>query len=450
MESSERMMNLSRGVRPPAPEEGPALGLFQTELMERVVESDNVRRAYAKVKANRGAAGVDGIGVEQLAAYAREHWDRIRRELLEGRYEPLPVRRKAIPKPGGGERLLGIPTVMDRLIQQSLLQVLGPMLDPLFSESSFGFRPGRSAHGAVKQIQRYISKGYKMAVDLDLARFFDRVHHDLLMTRLARRVRDKRVLALVGRFLRAGVLVDGDFEPTEAGVPQGGPLSPLLANVLLDDFDKELERRGLRFARYADDALIVVRSKRAAQRVMASLVRWLRKSLRLEVNAEKSRVARTSGCCFLGFTFHGRKVWIDPKRLQRFKSRVRELTSRTRGISMPRRIRELGSYLRGWAAYFALSETETLMGHFDEWIRRRLRMCYWKQWKRPRTRIRNLLALGAPRDRALPAALSSKGPWRLSKSLATHMGMTIEWFHRQGLVSIWSIWNTLAPLRRTA
>lgn len=434
----------------PAQEEAPALSLAYQDMMKLVVETDNMVRAYRRVKANRGAPGIDGVTTGQLAAYVKEHWVRIRQELLEGRYQPQAVRRKTIPKPTGGERLLGIPTVIDRLIQQALCQVIGPMFDPLFSESSFGFRPHRSAHDAVRQLQAYAKEGYRIAVDMDLLKFFDNVQHDKLLSRLARKVQDKHILQLVGRYLRSGVMAKGQLEPTEKGVPQGGPLSPLLSNILLDDLDKELERRGHRFARYADDLLLLVRSKKAGKRVMSSLVKWLRSKLALEVNSTKSQVAHVQECKFLGFMLRGGRIWIARQALAKVKEKVKQLTARSAGVSLEKRIKDLNAYLRGWVQYFALSQTKTWAIWLDQWSRRRLRMCLWKQWKRPRTRIRNLLALGVPKDWAITAGSSSKGPWRLSRTLNTHWGLSVQWFKSQGLISLMEQWVKLSHLRRTA
>jgi RNA-directed DNA polymerase len=320
----------------------PALG---DDLLERVLESANLRAAWQQVKANKGAPGVDDMSIEEFPAWAREHWPGIREALLEGSYRPAPLRQREIPKPGGrGTRRLRIPTVLDRVILQALQQVLTPIFDPSFSEPSFGYRPRRSAHGAVKQVQRFIREGYRVAVDLDVEQFFDRVDFDVLMARLGRRVADKRLLRLIGRFLRAGVMVDGQLHPTRQGIPQGSPLSPLLANVVLDDLDQELARRGLRFARYADDVVILVRSLRAGQRVMASVARFLHRRLKLEVNVEKSQVVPTDQIAFLGFSFRGTKICWSDKTMARFKHRVKQLTRRNWGVSMRRRLTELERY----------------------------------------------------------------------------------------------------------
>jgi RNA-directed DNA polymerase len=429
----------------------PALTTLPSDLMEQVVEVANMEAAWKAVKANRGAPGVDGMTIAEFPDFIRPHWPQIRQQLLDGSYRPRPARRKAIAKEdGSGERLLGIPCVLDRVIQQAVLQVLTPIFDPTFSESSFGFRPQRSAHGAVKQVKRYIKQGYRMAVDMDLSKFFDRVQHDVLMSRLARRIGDKRLLRLIGRYLRAGVMVEGLLQATEEGTPQGGPLSPLLANVLLDDLDKELERRGLRFARYADDFLILVKTHRSARQVFQSVERFLTHKLKLVVNQQKSQVANTNRVTFLGFRFVGHQIRITEKKVAKFKRRVRQITGRSRGISMERRLGELRRYLRGWIGYFALSETKALFVRLDEWIRRRVRMCYWKQWRYPRTRIRKLLELGVRREVAISHGASRKGYWRLAKTLATNCGMTNKWLLDQGLVFLRYLWGELAPLRRTA
>lgn len=427
-----------------------SLGLPQQHLMEEILATANVKRAWQRVKANRGAPGVDGVTIAAFPDAFRARWPSIKSSLLGGTYAPQPVRRHVIPKPGGGERLLGIPTVLDRVIQQAVLQVLTPMFDPGFSESSYGFRPGRSAHGAVKQVRLHIKSGAKVVVDMDLEKFFDRVQHDVLMARVARKVCDRRVLNLIGRFLRAGVMVEGTHQAVTEGTPQGGPLSPLLANILLDDLDKELERRGHRFVRYADDFLIFVRTTTAGHRVKSSVTRWLHGVLRLSVNESKSQVAPIHRCTYLGFAFMGTKVRLPPKVITAFKQRVRWLTGRSRGISWERRLQELNAYLRGWINYYGVCTTKRLWSPLDEWIRRRLRMCLWKQWRLPRTKIRNLLSLGTPLSHAVTTGSSRKGYWRLSKTLATHTGMTNPWFDAQGLIRLRYRWGELAPLRRTA
>jgi RNA-directed DNA polymerase len=421
-------------------------------LMEQVVAEDNIERAWKNVKANRGAPGPDGITLSEFPEHFRSIWPTLRQQLLDGVYRPEAARRKAIAKPDGGQRLLGIPNVQDRLIQQAILQVLTPIFDQNFSESSFGFRPKRSAHGAVKQAKRYIKAGCRFVVDMDLSKFFDRVQHDVLMSRVARKLRDKRMLKLIGRYLRAGVMVDGLVQPSPEGTMQGGPLSPLLANILLDDLDKELESRGLRFARYADDFQIYVRTHRSARRVFASVERFLTRKLKLVVNQRKSRIAKADGVEFLGLKFAGRRgeIRVTAKNLVKFKRRVREITARNRGISMSRMLGELRRYLRGWMGYFAVSATKGIFSALDSWIRRRVRMCFWKQWRYPRTRIRKLKQLGVPHDLAVRHGVSRKGYWRLAKTLGGHMGISKKWLLDQGLVFVRYLWSELAPLRRTA
>ena len=410
------------------------------DLMERIVDRANMRKAWKRVKANKGAPGSDGMTLEDFPTFARSHWSAVRQDLLDGTYQPKPVRRVSIPKPNGGERWLGIPSVVDRVIQQAIGQVLTPIFDPGFSESSFGFRPGRSAHGAVRQVQRTIGEGYRFAVDLDLEKFFDRVNHDVLMARVARKVRDKCLLGLIGRYLRAGVLVGDIIQATELGTPQGGPLSPLLANILLDDLDKELERRGNRFARYADDLLILVKSPRTGERVKASVTRYLTRELKLAVNEQKSRVVKTNGCEFLGFTFRGTKLRWSDQAFADFKHNVRKLTGRSWGVSMGYRLDRLTRYVRGWMNYFGISDYYRPIPEIDSWIRRRIRMCYWKQWRWVRTKVRNLLALGTSKRQAILTALSSKNYWHLSKTLATQTGMTNDWLKSQGLISVRALW----------
>lgn len=422
---------------------------FPEMLMEAVVSRSNMERAWSRVRGNGGAPGPDGITIEEFIAWARPQWELITRQLLDGTYRPGPVRRVTIDKPDGGQRQLGIPNVLDRLIQQAVLQVLTPLFDPGFSASSHGFRPHRSAHGAAKQVQQTIRKGHRFVVDMDLSKFFDRVQHDVLMHRIALKVSDKRLLSLIGRYLRSGVMVEGVLHPATEGTPQGGPLSPLLANILLDDLDKELERRGLSFVRYADDFAVFVKSERSAKRVFASVRRYLTDHLRLVINEEKSAVVAADGFEFLGFVFKGRRTTINVslKNVSRFKRRIRELTGRSRGISMDRRLSELRSYLRGWAGYFGLASQLKLFEKLDQWIRRRLRMCYWKQWRRPRTRVRELMRLGVSRRQAIRHGMSRKGYWHMARTIASGVGLTNAWLKKQGLISLKSLWAQLAPLR---
>jgi len=410
------------------------------DLLERIVARENVLVAWKRVKANKGAAGMDGMSIDDFAAYAREHWPQIRESILAGTYQPMPVRRVEIPKNGGGTRPLGIPAVLDRLIQQAIAQVLVPIFDPGFSEFSFGFRPGRSAHGAVRKVRDYVREGYRVAVDMDLSKFFDSVNHDALMQRVKRKVRDKRVLKLIGAYLRAGVMVKGRLQDTRKGVPQGGPLSPLLANIMLDDLDRELEKRGHRFARYADDFIIVVKSRRAAERVMASVVRFVERRLKLQVNAAKSHVAEVGKAEFLGFIFKARQIRWSDRAFSEFKRRIKLLTGRSWFVSMQYRMEKLAQYVRGWMNYYGISKYYRPIPEVDEWLRRRVRMCYWKQWRYCRTKVRNLLRLGTYLRTAISAGMSRKGPWRLSRTLATQSGMTNAWLKNQGLVSVKELW----------
>jgi RNA-directed DNA polymerase len=411
-----------------------------SDLLERILEPDNLNRAWKQVKSNKGAPGIDGVTIAQFPAYIQEKWQGIGAAILDGTYVPSPVLRVEIPKSDGGMRPLGIPTVMDRVIQQAIAQVLMPMFDPSFSESSFGFRPGRCAHDAVYKVQDYIKQGYRVAVDMDLAKFFDTVNHDVLMNRVSRKVKDKRVLKLIGRYLRAGVVNNGRLEYTRKGVPQGGPLSPLLANILLDYLDKELEARGHRFARYADDFIILVKSQRAGKRVMKSICRFLEQRLKLSVNEKKSKVANVEDCSFLGFIFCRGKIRWSQKALVEFKRRIRLLTGRSWFVSMDHRLKKLAEYIRGWMNYYGISEYYRPIPGLDEWLRRRIRMCYWKQWRKTCTKVKNLLKLGTSKRTAILTALSRKGYWRLARTLATHTGMTNKWLAKQRLVSIKEMW----------
>jgi RNA-directed DNA polymerase len=407
--------------------------------MEAIVERDNLRKALAHVKRNKGAAGIDGMSLDALAPHLKEHWLAIRVQLLEGTYKPQPVRRVEIPKGTAGTRLLGIPTVLDRFIQQAVLQVLQADWDPTFSEHSFGFRPKRSAHQAVARAQELIASGHGIVVDLDLEKFFDRVNHDILMGLVAKRVADKRVLKLLRGFLTAGVLMDGLVGPTEEGTPQGGPLSPLMSNLMLDVLDKELERRGLNFVRYADDCNVYVRSQRAGERVMASIERFLSKRLKLKVNKAKSAVDRPVKRKFLGFSFtSGRQPRrrIAPQSQVRFRSRVRELTRRTRGRSLAQVIKELNVYLIGWRGYFGFCETPSTLRELDQWTRRRLRALVWKQRKRGPARYAELRRRGVDPVEAAKTASSRGGPWRLSNSPGVTRALSNAFFKSLGLATV--------------
>jgi len=405
-------------------------------LREEVCERENLKRALQRVKRNKGSAGVDGVRVDQLPVYLKEHWPAIRSQLLSGTYRPQPVRRVEISKPDGGRRALGIPTALDRFIQQAVRQVLQRDWDSTFSEHSYGFRPRRSAHQAVARAQAYLAGGYRWVVDLDLEKFFDRVNHDQLMGRVVQRVTHKRLLALLRGFLNAGVMAQGLVSPTDEGTPQGGPLSPLLSNLVLDVLDRELERRGHRFVRYADDCNIYVRSRQAGQRVMASVTRFITTRLKLTVNAVKSAVARPHARKFLGFSFTaGRapKRRIAPKALVRMKARVRRLTRRTRGVSLKQMVRELATYLTGWRGYFGDCETPSVLTGLDSWIQRRLRCAVWKQWKRGPRRFAVLRARGVGHDLAAQTAGSPHGPWHLSLSPALSFALPTALFGSLGL-----------------
>ncbi|BCA92833.1 group II intron reverse transcriptase/maturase [Vreelandella aquamarina] len=408
-------------------------------LMERVVDPVNMEGAYRKVVANKGAPGVDSMTVHQLAGHLKQYWPTLRERLLADAYHPSPIRATTIPKPKGGTRQLGIPTVTDRLIQQALSQVLMPIFDPGFSESSYGYRPKRSAKQAVSAMKAHVTAGHRWVVDLDLEAFFDRVNHDLLMARVARRVDDKRVLRLIRRYLEAGMFQHGLPTPRRRGTPQGGPLSPLLANILLDDMDKALERRGHRFCRYADDLQVYVRSRRAGERVMASLSDFLGSSLKLTVNRAKSAVDRPWNRGYLGYTLtrHKRpKLTLAKASLQHLMQRVREILKRGRGRNIRRVIEELTPVLRGWASYFSLVDVKRPLEALDQWMRRRLRCVIWRQWKRPQTRRRKLLALGLDEQRAWKSAGNGRGPWW--NAGASHMNQALprKWFDRLGLISV--------------
>jgi RNA-directed DNA polymerase len=407
--------------------------------MEAIVARENLKKALARVKRNKGAPGIDGMHVDTLAGYLKEHWPTIRVQLLDGSYEPQPVRRVEIPKAAGGTRPLGIPTVLDRFIQQAVMQVLQADWDRTFSEASFGFRPGRSAHQAVARAQELIASGHGVVVDIDLEKFFDRVNHDILMGLIAKRVSDKRILKLIRGFLTAGVLADGLVGPTEEGTPQGGPLSPLLSNLMLDVLDKELEKRGHHFVRYADDCNIYVRSQRAGERVMAGIEQFLAKRLKLKVNKAKSAVAKPHVRKFLGFSFTSEKQprrRIAPQAIARLKAKVRELTRRTGGQSPSQVAKELSCYLIGWRGYFGFCETPSVLSALDQWIRRRLRAIVWKQWKRGRTRYAELRRRGVGRDLAACTAGSPHGPWRLSHSPALSIALSNASFVSLGLASL--------------
>jgi RNA-directed DNA polymerase len=408
-------------------------------LMEEVCERENLKAALRRVKANKGSPGVDGVTVMGIKDYLKQHWPAIREQLLSGTYEPKPVRRVEIAKPDGGVRKLGIPTVLDRFIQQAVMQVLQRRWDRTFSDYSYGFRPGRSAQQAVAQAQQYIVEGYCWCVDFDLEKFFDRVNHDKLMGQIAKRVEDKRLLKLIRAFLNAGVMENGLVGPSVEGTPQGGPLSPLLSNVVLDELDRELERRGHRFVRYADDCNVYVRSERAGQRVMESVTQFITQKLKLKVNEAKSAVARPQERKFLGFSFTAgpevRRV-IAPKALDRFQRRVREITRRAKGVSMTTTIEELAPYMRGWRGYFGFCETPEVLLSLTRWVRLRLRAAMWRQWKTPRRRREALIKLGVRERLANNTAGSGLGPWYLAKAKALSVGLSNAYFKSLGLPSL--------------
>jgi RNA-directed DNA polymerase len=415
-------------------------------LMERILSRENLLSALKRVERNKGSHGVDEMPVQNLRKHILEHWESMKMELLEGTYKPQPVRRVEIPKPDGGVRLLGIPTVTDRLIQQAVSQVLTTLYEPTFSEHSYGFRPKRSAHGAIRKAKGYIQEGNRWVIDIDLEKFFDKVNHDRLIGTLSKRIEDKRLLKLIRNYLKSGIMINGIVTTSEEGTPQGGPLSPLLSNIVLDELDKELEERGHKFVRYADDCNIYVKTKKAGNRVMGSVTSFIEGRLKLRVNLNKSAVDRPWKRKFLGFSFtlHKEpKVRIAKESMKRMKSKIREITSRKKPYPMDYRIKKLNQYLMGWCGYFALADTPSVFRAFDSWIRRRLRMCMWKNWKKPSTKVRKLIGLGAPEDKAYEWGNSRKSYWRISKSPVLHRTLGNSYWSSQGLKSLLSRYETL-------
>ena len=420
-------------------------------LMEQVLHPDNLNQAWKRVKSNKGAPGIDGLRIDQFTAH---YGNGLSMQLVEdirlGRYQPYPVKRVFIEKEDGSLRGLGIPTVFDRVIQQAITQVISPIFDASFSNSSFGFRKGYSQHQAIEQVHQYVKEGRRIAIDVDLSKFFDRVNHDLLMSFLGQRIKDKTLLKLIGRYLRAGIVENGVLLETSEGVPQGGPLSPLLSNIVLDPLDKELEQRGHKFARYADDFIILVNSQLAGNRVMNSITHFIERKLKLKVNDQKSKVVPTSQSRFLGFTFHGKSLKWHLKCLVKFKHKVRQLTGRSWGVSMEKRIQALNAFLRGWINYFGIGQGYQACIDLDNWIRRRLRMCFWKQWRTARTRVRNLMNLGVPASFAISAGSSGKSYYRSAKTQATNAALSLEFFYSIGLISLRDRWVDIHYGDRTA
>ena len=414
-------------------------------LWEAVFSRQNLMIALKRVERNRGAAGADGLRTEKLRAWCLGHWTETREALDTGTYAPLPVRQVMIPKPDGGERKLGVPSVLDRLIQQAVAQVLAPVFDPGFVPVSYGFRPGKSAHDAVKVAKTVIGQGFRWVVEVDLDAFFDRVNHDALIARVARKVKDKRLLKLIRRYLEAGIMADGVRQPTSEGTPQGSPLSPLLSNIMLDDFDQEFWGRGHRFVRYADDIRVFVKSKRAAERVLDQATKVLEKDLKLRVNREKSAINPASVATLLGFGFYftkaGVKIRIAPKAFKRMKDYIRELTSRKWSVSMDYRIQQLNRYIRGWMGYFRLSQTPRKFSDLDEWFRRRMRQIRWKEWKKPRTRVAKLRRLGIRPDLAYQWAMSSRAYWRIAGSPILQRALPNQHWVEEGLILFRAAWD---------
>ncbi len=413
---------------------------FTESLFDLVLLPGNLKRAWHQVRSNKGAPGIDGVTIEHFPDWANQHWQQCKAQLLKGTYRPQAVKRVEIDKPDGGKRMLGIPTVFDRVIQQAIMQILSPLFDPTFSNHSYGFRPHRNASQAVTQVNGYIKQNRKIAVDVDLSKFFDRVNHDLLMTKLAVQIKDKQLMKLIGHYLRAGIMEKGKRRPSTEGVPQGGPLSPLLSNIMLDSLDRELEKRKHKFARYADDFIILVKSKRAGKRVLKSISCYLETRLKLKVNTEKSQVVKVSRSKFLGFTFTRGNIQWHTKTVHKFKQKIRELTNRNWGVSMQYQLVKLKLYLRGWINYYGIANAYQKCVGLDHWIRRRVRMCYWRQWRKPRTKVNNLLSRGVNIDTAVTCGSTRKGPWRSSKTRGIQQALSNNYLKEAGLFSLREGW----------
>lgn len=411
-----------------------------SNLLDKILARKNMVLAMERVIKNDGSHGVDGMGCDELRANVIKHWNKIKIKLLEGTYKPSPVRRVEIPKPDGGKRLLGIPTVMDRMIQQAIAQELSKIYEPTFSENSYGFRPGRSQHMAIKQAKEHINEGYKWVVDMDLEKFFDTVQHDVLMNKLSKKIEDKRVLKLIRKYLESGIMINGLTKPNEEGMPQGGPLSPLLSNIMLDELDKELEKRGHKFCRFADDCNVYVKTKRAGKRVLESMKKLIEEKLKLKVNENKSAVDLVTRRKFLGFSFYfvkgGVEIRIHEKSYKKFKDKIRKVTNRNTGISMEMRLKRLGQMTTGWINYYSIAKGLSKLKEIEGWIRRRLRACIWKQWKRIRTRYNNLIKLGVPNWKAWEYANTRKGYWRISNSPIVSITLGNKYLEQLGYKSI--------------
>jgi len=420
--------------------------VYTSNLLKRIIHKDNMNEAFKRVKKNKGSHGVDGLTIDELQSYLEENGVKLQQSLLDGTYEPLPVRRVEIPKDNGKKRQLGIPTVVDRVVQQAIAQVLSPIFENTFSDNSFGFRPGRSAHGALKRCQEYMNEGYKWLIDIDLASYFDTVNHDKLIGLIYREVKDIRVISLIRKYLNAGVMINGVVTSTDLGVPQGGNLSPLLSNIMLNELDKELTKRGSRFVRYADDCNIYVKSKRAAERVMKSITKFIEGDLKLKVNTDKSKVDRPWRCKFLGYTFYyskdGIKMRVHDKSIKKLQDKLRNLTGRSKVGNIKATYKKIKQLIVGWINYFKLADMKGVLSKIDEWLRRRIRMCYWKQWKKVSTKFNNLKKLGVPKDKAWEFANTRKGYWRTAKSPILHRSITNTKLEKAGLVSLLKIYTS--------